>query len=421
MPLKATVLFDTPQCEIASQIAGKLASSVRTEIVAGFATVEGVAALKTGICRNPAALHTFVVGAGTYRAFDAFDQLIADGVPKDRLFVHLGHARMTTSAKARHRFYRYHPMLHSKVYYTEHGDGSASAFIGSHNVTGFALKGLNGEAAILLEGDRSSPEFEKIRRHIASARTEALTYSPTMKGALSWWSRQFFQGLAEKANDAPREGESKKTIVVLCEAHGNSLPKRKELLYFELRAALGTVKSLSSEVHLFVFDKLPASPMDGLNNLDQARASFWCKPVGLEMRKGGVELLAHWHFADDRHPVLAQTPKPFRPKPSPDMQQVRVEVYGEVRDKFDYLFEAPPAGWIPVLDEERQVQAPEDFQNTMEALKIIPPEHLPWSLVRTLEPAERDMEEGYFKALQEMSPEAGSYILMSLRRNIRDD
>ena len=39
-------------------------------------------------------------------------------------------------------------MLHSKIYYMELPDSKACAFIGSHNVTSFALTGLNGEAGI---------------------------------------------------------------------------------------------------------------------------------------------------------------------------------------------------------------------------------------------------------------------------------
>jgi phosphatidylserine/phosphatidylglycerophosphate/cardiolipin synthase-like enzyme len=105
------------------------------------------------------------VGAGTYRAYEAFDGLIASGVPLDRFFVHLGHSR-PTGASAKHRFYRYHPMLHSKVCLLDMGDDSACAFVGSHNLTGFALLGLNGEAGILIEGPSSSPEITAIRKHI---------------------------------------------------------------------------------------------------------------------------------------------------------------------------------------------------------------------------------------------------------------
>src|SRR5262245_37463687 len=140
MSLIPTVLFDMPQREIASLIRSKLSSSVKTQVVAGFATPEGMGVLESALLANAGPLEALVIGAGTYQSYEALDRLISDGIPVQRLFVHLGHTRIT-GGNAKHRFYRYHPMLHSKVYYMEHADGSASAIIGSHNVTGFALLG----------------------------------------------------------------------------------------------------------------------------------------------------------------------------------------------------------------------------------------------------------------------------------------
>src|SRR5207244_3828853 len=97
MSVTPTVLFETPQFRIASIIESKLQSSIATHIVCGFATVEGVRALKAPICANPATVQAMVVGAGTFQAFEAFDSLLAAGVQSDRLFVHLGHSRLTTA------------------------------------------------------------------------------------------------------------------------------------------------------------------------------------------------------------------------------------------------------------------------------------------------------------------------------------
>ena len=65
-------------------------------------------------------------------------------------------------------------MLHSKVCLMEMENSRSSAFIGSHNLTGFALMGLNGEAGVLLEGPSSSAEFDDIRNHIATAVRQAV-------------------------------------------------------------------------------------------------------------------------------------------------------------------------------------------------------------------------------------------------------
>ena len=73
MTISTTVLFDSPRREIASLLNCKLEQSVSTQIVAGFATIDGMKAIENSLRINPKALHAFVIGAGTYRAFDAFE------------------------------------------------------------------------------------------------------------------------------------------------------------------------------------------------------------------------------------------------------------------------------------------------------------------------------------------------------------
>ncbi|MCB1127906.1 MAG: hypothetical protein KDM81_15535, partial [Verrucomicrobiae bacterium] len=142
--MTSTILFNLPQQEIASRISDRIARAMSVSIVTGFATPGGLAALSGPITARPQKLQTLVVGAATYPGFAVLDELLAAGVPSGRLRVHLGHTGPTGGKN--NPFARYHPMLHSKVYYMELPDATACAFIGSHNATAFALTGLNGEA-----------------------------------------------------------------------------------------------------------------------------------------------------------------------------------------------------------------------------------------------------------------------------------
>ena len=171
--LNSTILFDLPQRAIKSLIVDRISNSTETSIVTGFATPGGLAAISTPIKARPQILKTLVVGAATYSGFAALDDLLAAGVPPDRLHVHLGHTAETGGKK--NPFARYHPMLHSKVYYMELPDSTACAFVGSHNLTTFAIAGLNGEAAVMLEGPLDSPEFDKVRAHINAAQNQAVS------------------------------------------------------------------------------------------------------------------------------------------------------------------------------------------------------------------------------------------------------
>jgi HKD family nuclease len=419
MSTTVQVLFDRPQHEIASLLRDRLTRCISASLVAGFVTVEGLEAISAPLRAHPAKLSHLVVGAGTWRAFDGLDRLVSNGVARGALFVHLGHSRATTSAGAKHAFFRYHPMLHSKVYLMEMGNGTSAAFVGSHNLTGFALLGLNGEAGILLEGNSDEPEFLALRNHISEAVKQAVPYDPTMKDAYSWWTSQFIDGLRAKANDIPDpdDAENKRTVVVIAARGTPPLPQPGEIIYFEIPSALrGSIRSVDTEVHIYIFATIPPSPGHALGQLASANASLWCTTTGLEMDGGGQQLHADWYIDNRRQPDLKRAPNPFQPTPAPGMEQVRVKVVGPVYGKFEYLFERGRVDWIPLFDEEIPVSASADARALLVPLNLVPPEDLPWQRVRGLVAAEPAGSEGYQVALRESSPDSGAFILFSLRR-----
>ncbi len=130
MSVAATFLHSRPQHEIASIIRNRLAGCQTSEIVSGFATPDGVDALRAKSASSK--IKRFVLGAGTFKAFEALDGLISSGLPTGAARIHLGHTRATGGRK--HPFARYRPMLHSKIYFFEMPDGKATAFVGSHNL-----------------------------------------------------------------------------------------------------------------------------------------------------------------------------------------------------------------------------------------------------------------------------------------------
>jgi len=419
MTTTATVLFEKPQREIASLIRNRMSNADAIWIATGFATVEGVESIAPAILSNPARVKSFVLGAGTFRGFEALDRLLVGGVPQDNVFIHLGHSRPTGSG-ARHPFYRYHPMLHGKVYLMEQANGQATAFIGSHNVTGFALLGLNGEAGVMLEGPANNPEFQTIKKYILECQLQSTPYLPSMKEAFTWWTSEFIDGLRAKVNDQPRDSESKKTIVILGVANSGHVPNKGEVIYFEIPEALRQINALDAEVHIFIFDTKPPTPWEGLNSIDSARTSLWCTALGLEKEQGGRELDAQWHIPDRLNPSIVPAPQPFRPPTSPGMLQVRVKVRNNVWDRFEYLFDFDKIKWEPEFNTEATVRTDAETSHFLASLKLIPPEDRDWFQVKALRPAKNE-QTPYRVAMRESSPESGSYILMSLRRRKRQE
>lgn len=394
-------LHSEPQHEISSLLQACFARCRNAFVVAGFVTPDGVKALKILQAGHASKLSQLVVGAGTYQSFVAVDQLVSSGTPLPGVRIHLGHSQPSGGKK--NPFRRYHPMLHSKIYLFEMDDGSAAAFVGSHNMTGFALRGLNGEAGLLIEGLSSETIFAEIRQHIDEAFAQAIPYEPSMKEAYAWWTKQYLDGLGAEANDSPRDAEPQRTIVILAESAGGRLPASGQVIYFEIAEELSEIRALGTEVHVHVFDAIPQSPSEALDRLNEAKASFSCKTEGLELGQGSVEVAADWSIDDRRVPVLNPVVRPFRPATSLGMQQVRVRVTEPVQSRFDYLFDSGKQDWAPEFD----LDATRDDDQTGR-----------WHRVKGLNGGNIPIgaAESQQLRLLEVTPESGSFILFSRRR-----
>ncbi|MGO9604006.1 MAG: restriction endonuclease PLD domain-containing protein [Candidatus Binataceae bacterium] len=432
MPLKTTVLFDAPQKRIADLIVDRITSSVATSIVTGFATPAGLALIANPIRARPQVLKALVVGAATYSSFKALDSLLAAGVQKSRLRVHLGHSSQMSATN----FARYHPMLHSKVYFMEQHNSNACAFIGSHNLTAYALKGLNGEAAIMLEGPSNSLEFDNIRAHINATRTQAIEYSPDMKEELTWWTDEYLKGLREELDLPAQDALSGRTILIFVNAAKNHRPKVGDRLYFEIPSGIA-VQTLNAQAHIFLYDNLPQFPREALNRTSTAAASYACGIVGADNRQGNREVVADWEISAKPVPVLRPVPGArFQTNTAPDMQQVRVEVASTRVDPFEYVFKREKVGWDPIFydDDQSAPTAEHGSTDLVEGGGILIPETenadvrnevtrggrvIRWRLVKGFTRRSGITRERDEPRLLLVGPESNSFILVSVGRRRR--
>ena len=168
-----------------------------------------------------------------------------------------------------------------------------------------------------------------------------------------------------------------------------------------------------------MFDTLPRTPTQGLNELANARQSFKCQTRGVEDDRGGLELRADWQIRLRGKPVLRPAGDPFRPSPYRGMQQIRVRVSDEPPGSFEYLFDADRATWLPSLDEEELARGAGADVRALES-DTGPGEV--WFRVNDLDRVREDERRAPPErmALMDMSPESGNYILMSLRRRRRE-
>lgn len=415
----ATVLFELPQTEIASRIESAIAQSTTTRIVTGFATPGGLTAISGPLQAAPKKLKTLVVGAATYPAFEVLDSLISWGVSASVLRVHLGHTFRTGGRK--HPFARYHPMLHSKIYLMELPGRAAKAFVGSNNLTSFALAGLNGEAAVLLEGGTDDPAFVKIRQHIVAAEAQAVQYSSNLKSAFSWWFHEFVDGLAAEIK-VPHDWATTRTILIFVQ-RSMGLPRSGDFIYFEIPSGVEQIESLRTEAHLFVFDALPSDPLLALNKISSATARFRCVIHGVENRQGNKEVAAQWRVEAGTTPLLSSIPTgSYRPSTPEGMQQVRALVEDTGLLDFEYRFEREKGIWEPVLSSEESGLMDASGKGSQFLVEARGGERGSgdWRLVKGLAPKEGPAKETDEVALRLVAPESGSFVLVAVQRRLRE-
>lgn len=397
MSITTTFLNSRPQREVASTIRKYLANCRSAEIVAGFATPDGIEALRAKSASSK--ITRLVLGAATFKAFEALDGLIGAGLSAGAAKVHLGHTRATGGRK--HPFARYRPMLHSKIYFFEMPDGTTAAFVGSHNLTGFALRGFNGEAGMLLHGPASDPIFREVRAHIAESYRQAVPYDPSMKAAYAQWLRDYLDQLGTDATDMPRDSETRPTVILFAEAPHGRMPSAGDRIYFELDMRITEVNSIDTEVHLHLFKVAPSTPSEALSRSGASEVALLGRVEAIDSAAGSAEVKADWYIDDPSQPKLQPTVQPFRPKLRQGNQQVRALVLKKLDTSFDYLFDGGREVWAPKIGDE---QIHDDETGVV------------WSAVAGFQEASPGAGQLLLPALKELSPVSGSFVLFSKRR-----
>jgi hypothetical protein len=99
-----------------------------------------------------------------------------------------------------------------------------------------------------LEGPRTDSQFDPIRNHIQTAANQATPYSPHLKEAFAWWTKQFLDGVSSDVA-LPHDWTSIRTILIFAEAAAGDRPAASDRLYFELPAGIA-IESLKTEDRL---------------------------------------------------------------------------------------------------------------------------------------------------------------------------
>jgi len=131
-----------------------------------YVTEEGCRLLQENIERFKLPRSFFIAGYNDISSISAINQLCAQAPGK---FYFHGVAREGSEDSEG-------PLLpglmHAKLIYAE-GTTDATVWVGSHNLTHNALRGVNIEVATITKGDKRNPFFQQVREFLESARKES--------------------------------------------------------------------------------------------------------------------------------------------------------------------------------------------------------------------------------------------------------
>jgi HKD family nuclease len=420
---KIEFLYENPLQMIAGKIRNLIEISQNIKIIAGFLTDNGLDLIFSPIKKDPKKLSLLLIGSANQNAFDAIDRLISIRVDKSKILVDLGHTRLSNSG-----FVKYHPMMHSKIYFFEIDSKTSAAIIGSHNMTSFALGGLNSEAAIYIEGDKTNPLFQDILSHINKCASEAVPYDPTMQEIYAEYFRMYMERLAtfifykgEKVNYKDR------TFIIIAQLD-SSLARLSagDKIFFRAPDIIKFLSKLDIDVHIYIFDKLPKNPLEALKNLHSPKEKYKGTVSGTNKNDSLDTANVNLVIDDLKNPIISKKPTPYNFSSGVNEFQIIVDINSILEKEFEYKFTAEIDKIIPELNENKSI----DYQLNNSVMNVDDTEQIedlnnwvqnlpnwiqgPWYKVKGLKIETKSREELRYI---ELSPYGDNFILYSYARN----
>ena len=217
-------------------------------------------------------------------------------------------------------------------------DDMACAFIGSHNLTKFAMSGDNGEAGVLIEGNIDDEIFKNVQNHIKEINNESLIYKHDKREHYEEWAKQSINGFYAEmfTEDDPR------TILIFATAKKCKL-KLKDSISIILDKSKFK-KPLGTEVHLYIFDKLPESPKETFELRHKAKHKFIGKieDSNSNARKG--ELAVDYSIRDvcSIPQIIKKDNFTFENEPYKEEVRCIINIKGILSDNYEYNISSPP-------------------------------------------------------------------------------
>ncbi|MHB1868148.1 MAG: phospholipase D family protein [Nitrososphaerales archaeon] len=333
--MKVSLTFDEDHGRtLHGRLDKELPSATTIRIAVGFLTRAGVDLLSVYISRNPRGVKSIVVGHGGLEALLGLERLKTSyGISDDSLRIHLGAFGYVNG----HQIFK--PMMHSKIYYLEKKDGSALAFIGSHNLTEYAMLGKNCESGVVVSGLKSEKTIVRIQKHLSQIESESKPFDPNLINAYAWLNNKFVEGLYDRNDEQIRYNP----VVIMASAPPSGpLPSLGDIIYFQVPIAyhdFNRFLQLEQKVHLYMYTGRAGTVRELSQSTNQVVLGHisGSQETGREGKEGteATPRRVNWIIRDLNRPLLEPIPSSGLPSVNRALQvNVLVESMGHYR--FDY-------------------------------------------------------------------------------------
>lgn len=223
--------FGKSRGDIRGELKQELVKCKSLMVVSGFVTEAGILDFgDSNTLTDKISLMIFgdINGKALSAMSDLHEKLQATG-KKNVIKVHLGYGHFPTEVGGISSVFR--PMMHSKIFLFHNYDDSYTAYVGSQNITGYSLRGLNSEALVKVSGTIGDKIHKKLTREINDLKREAQYFNPQYLQIYEDWHWNVVNGLVPPRNEKRVYFSILYTFIDKSE---KNLPKKGDRLYFEV-------------------------------------------------------------------------------------------------------------------------------------------------------------------------------------------
>lgn len=341
--------FNKSRGDIRSELARAIRECSSMKVVTGFVTEAGIDDLgnRTTVIDK---LDLLIFGHANEKALESMSALHTDLEKAGKhnvIKIHFGYGNPIAEKDRLKQIYR--PMMHSKVFLFHFKDGRFTAFVGSQNISGYSLRGLNSEAIVRIDGQITDSIYEDILSEIASIDKEAKTFKDEFLGVYEDFHNIIIKGMLAEENTEKREYFS--VLYAFIDMNDKDKLKLGDTLYFVESEYTGSLTKIEHYADVWI---IPIDTTSGPNSTATGEMLFF-RAIQTGANDSAVKAASYeninWHIPNYKNRII----KPLA-GPNPEVRN-GLQVLMQFEKNFQQVYGRTEYKQIQYIPASRQSNA----------------------------------------------------------------